>query len=90
MDLDFFDKLQTKFGAKGGDFATTSVIALMAGHHVQTLLGTSDKMHRMQDGESQEEANKLSVALELQGDFYAGVWSKYNQEHLDIGDIDEA
>ena len=90
MDLDFFNELQTKFGAKGGDFATAYVIAHEVGHHVQTLLGTSDKMRRMQEGKSQAEANKLSVALELQADFYAGVWTKYNQENLDIGDIDEA
>lgn len=90
MDLDFFEELQTKFGAKGGDFATAYVIAHEVGHHVQTLLGTSDKMRRLQQGKSQAEANKLSVALELQADFYAGVWTRYNQENLDIDDIDEA
>lgn len=90
MDLDFFEELQTKFGAKGGDFATAYVIAHEVGHHVQTLLGTSDKMRRLQQGKSQAEANKLSVALELQADFYAGVWTRYNQENFDIGDIDEA
>lgn len=90
MDLTFFDELQTKFGASGGDFATAYVIAHEVGHHVQTLLGTSEKMRRAQDGKSEAEANKLSVALELQADFYAGVWAKYNQENLDIGDIDEA
>jgi predicted metalloprotease len=63
------------------------------GHHVQTLLGTSDKMRQMQEGKSQTEANKLSVALELQADFYAGVWTHYNQQMntiLEDGDIDEA
>jgi predicted metalloprotease len=90
MDLDFFNELQTKFGAKGGDFAVAYVIAHEVGHHVQTLLGTSGKMRQMQEGKSQAEANKLSVALELQADFYAGVWTKYNQENLDIDDIDEA
>ena len=90
MDLDFFEELQTKFGAKGGDFATAYVIAHEVGHHVQTLLGTSDKMRRLQQGKSQAEANKLSVALELQADFYAGVWTRYNQENLDMDDIDEA
>jgi predicted metalloprotease len=90
MDLDFFDELQTKFGAKGGDFAIAYVIAHEVGHHVQHLLGTSDKMREMQAGKSEAEANKLSVALELQADFYAGVWTKYNQENLDIDDIDEA
>ena len=90
MDLTFFDELQTKFGASGGDFATAYVIAHEVGHHIQTLLGTSAKMRRAQEGKSEAEANRLSVALELQADFYAGVWAKYNQENLDIGDIDEA
>lgn len=90
MDLAFFDELQTKFGASGGDFATAYVIAHEVGHHIQTLLGTSAKMRKAQEGKSESEANKLSVALELQADFYAGVWAKYNQENLDIGDIDEA
>lgn len=90
MDLDFFEELKTKFGAKGGDFAIAYVIAHEIGHHVQTLLGTSEKMHQEQEGKSQAEANKLSVALELQADFYAGVWAHYNQQNLDEGDIDEA
>jgi uncharacterized protein len=90
MDLAFFDELQTKFGASGGDFATAYVIAHEVGHHIQTLLGTSEKMRQAQQGKSEADANKLSVALELQADFYAGVWAKYNQENLDIGDIDEA
>ena len=90
MDLAFFDELQTKFGALGGDFATAYVIAHEVGHHVQTLLGTSEKMHQAQQGKSETEANRLSVALELQADFYAGVWAKHNQENLDIDDIDEA
>jgi predicted metalloprotease len=90
MDLGFFDELQTRFGASGGDFATAYVIAHEVGHHIQTLLGTSTKIRQAQEGKSETEANKLSVALELQADFYAGVWAKYNQENLDIGDIDEA
>ncbi|MNQ14396.1 putative neutral zinc metallopeptidase [compost metagenome] len=93
MDLAFFEELKTRFGAKGGDFATAYVIAHEIGHHVQTLLGTSNKMRQMQEGKSQAEANKLSVALELQADFYAGVWTHYNQKMNDIldeGDIDEA
>lgn len=90
MDLVFFSELQTKFGAKGGDFAIAYVIAHEVGHHIQTLLGTSAKMREAQEGKSEAEANRLSVALELQADFYAGVWAKYNQENLDIGDIDEA
>ncbi|MBW4360976.1 KPN_02809 family neutral zinc metallopeptidase [Flavobacterium taihuense] len=90
MDLAFFDELQTRFGASGGDFATAYVIAHEVGHHIQTLLGTSDKMRQAQEGKTEAEANKLSVALELQADFYAGVWAKYNKENLDVGDIDEA
>lgn len=90
MDLGFFEELKTKFGAKGGDFAIAYVIAHEIGHHVQTLLGTSAKMHQEQQGKSQAEANKLSVALELQADFYAGVWAHYNEKNLDTGDIEEA
>ncbi|MFV5684375.1 neutral zinc metallopeptidase [Flavobacterium sp. GB2R13] len=90
MDLDFFNELQTKFGAKGGDFAVAYVIAHEVGHHIQNLLGTSNKMREIQEGKSEAEGNKLSVALELQADFYAGVWAKHNQENLDIDDIDEA
>ena len=93
MDLAFFEELKTRFGAQGGDFATAYVIAHEIGHHVQTLLGTSNKMRQMQEGKSEAEANKLSVALELQADFYAGVWTHYNQKmnnFLEEGDIDEA
>lgn len=90
MDLGFFEELKTKFGAKGGDFAIAYVIAHEIGHHIQTLLGTSDKMRQAQQGKSEAEANKLSVALELQADFYAGVWAHDNQEQLEAGDIEEA
>jgi predicted metalloprotease len=90
MDLAFFEELKSKFGAKGGDFAIAYVIAHEIGHHIQTLLGTSAKMRRAQQGKSEREANKLSVALELQADFYAGVWTHHNQENLDVDDIEEA
>jgi uncharacterized protein len=90
MDLLFFNELQTRFGAKGGDFAIAYVIAHEVGHHVQTVLGTSNKVRQLQQGRSQEESNKFSVALELQADFYAGVWAKYNQQNLDMDDLDEA
>lgn len=93
MDMTFFDELKSKFGAKGGDFAVAYVVAHEIGHHVQTLLGTSAKMRQMQQGLSEAEANKLSVALELQADFYAGVWTHYNEEMnqiLEPGDIEEA
>lgn len=93
MDLAFFDELQTRFGAKGGDFAIAYVIAHEIGHHVQTLLGTSDKMRQLQSQTDEAGANKLSVKLELQADFYAGVWAHYDQKMNDIleeGDIEEA
>ena len=90
MDLAFFDELRTRFGAQGGDFAIAYVIAHEVGHHVQTLLGTSGKVHKLQQGLSQTAANKLSVSLELQADFYAGLWAHYNQKYLEAGDIEEA
>ena len=90
MDLDFFEELKSKFGAKGGDFAIAYVIAHEIGHHVQNLLGTSDKMRQAQEGKSETQANKLSVALELQADFYAGVWAHNNKQYIEEGDIEEA
>lgn len=90
MDLNFFEELKTKFGAKGGDFAIAYVIAHEVGHHVQNLLGTNAEVRQAQRGKSKTEANKLSVSMELQADFYAGLWSHYNQKYLDSDDIDEA
>ncbi len=93
MDLSFFDELQSRFGAKGGDFAIAYVIAHEVGHHVQTLLGTSSKVRQLQQQVSEKEGNKLSVAQELQADFYAGLWAHYNEEMnqmLEYGDIEEA
>lgn len=90
MDLTFFEELKSKFGAKGGDFAIAYVIAHEVGHHVQTLLGTSSKVRQLQQNQSEAGANKLSVCLELQADFYAGLWAHYNQKNLEIGDIEEA
>ena len=93
MDMSFFEELRTKFGAEGGDFAVAYVLAHEFGHHIQTLLGTSAKMRQDQEGKSEAEANKLSVALELQADFYAGLWTHYNEKQnavLDPGDIEEA
>jgi len=90
MDLDFFDELQTRFGAQGGDYAIAYVIAHEVGHHVQTLLGTSGKVRQLQQNLSKTEVNKLSVALELQADFYAGLWTHYNSKYLEEGDIEEA
>lgn len=90
MDLRFFEELRTRFGAKGGDFAIAYVIAHEVGHHIQTLLGTSQKVRQAQQGKSKVEANKLSVCLELQADFYAGLWAHYNKKYLEAGDIEEA
>jgi hypothetical protein len=90
IDLGFFEELRTRFGAKGGDFAIAYVIAHEVGHHVQKLLGTAGKVRNLQQGISQSEANELSVALELQADFYAGVWAHYNRKYLEEGDIEEA
>lgn len=90
MDLVFFEELKTRFGAKGGDFAIAYVIAHEVGHHVQTLLGTSGKVRKAQQGMTKTNANKLSVNLELQADFYAGLWAHYNQKYLEAGDIEEA
>lgn len=90
MDLDFFQELRTRFGAKGGDFAIAYVIAHEVGHHVQNLLGTSEKFRKLQAQSDEVQSNKLSVAFELQADFYAGVWAKHNQKYLEEGDIDEA
>jgi uncharacterized protein len=90
MDLAFFQELKTRFGAEGGDFAIAYVIAHEVGHHIQTLLGTSSKVRQLQQGKSESEANRLSVCLELQADFYAGVWAHYNNKYLEEGDIEEA
>ncbi len=90
MDLRFFDELRNRFGAKEGDFAIAYVIAHEVGHHVQNLLGTADEVRRLQQQNSQTEANELSVALELQADFYAGLWAYYNKKYLLEGDIEEA
>ena len=90
MDLGFFEELRTRFGAEGGDFAIAYVIAHEVGHHIQHLLGTAGEVRSMQQRLSQGEANELSVALELQADFYAGVWAHHNREYLEEGDIQEA
>ena len=93
MDMSFFEELRTKFGAEGGDFAVAYVIAHEFGHHIQTLLGTSSKVQELQGGKNEVEGNKLSVSLELQADFYAGLWTHYNQKMKNIlepGDIEEA
>ena len=92
IDLSFYDDLQSRFGAPG-DFAMAYVVAHEVGHHVQDLWGSSDKVHAMRQRLSEEEYNKLSVKLELQADFLAGVWAHHDQELnniLEPGDIEEA
>lgn len=90
MDLSFFEQLRTRFGAQGGDFAIAYVTAHEIGHHVQTLLGTSQKVRQLQQQSSAAQGNQLSVAQELQADFYAGVWAYHNKKYLEEGDIEEA
>jgi predicted metalloprotease len=92
LDLSFFDDLRTKYGG-GGDFAQAYVIAHEIGHHIQNLLGTSQQVQARQGRVSKEQYNELSVRLELQADFYAGVWAHHAQREMRIleeGDIDEA
>jgi len=86
IDLGFYDELEQSFDAPG-DFAQAYVIAHEIGHHVQNLIGTSDKVHAMQ---GRPDYNEYSVRLELQADYYAGVWAHHNQQYLDRGDIEEA
>jgi len=91
IDLEFFTDLSERFGAPG-DFAQAYVIAHEVGHHVQNLLGDSDRVHAMRDRLSEAEYNQLSVRLELQADFYAGVWAHHAQstrEILESGDVEE-
>lgn len=89
IDLGFYSELDRRFGAPG-DFAQAYVLAHEVGHHVQTLLGTNDQVRRAQQ-RSPEEANPLSVKLELQADCYAGVWahSTARRDLLEPGDIEE-
>ena len=93
IDLSFFDELSTRFGAPG-DFAQAYVIAHEVGHHVQNQLGIARRRcARDSSAARQTEANELSVRLELQADFLAGVWAHYAQETLDVlepGDLEEA
>lgn len=90
MDLRFFEELHTRFGAKEGDFAIAYVIAHEVGHHIQTLVGTTQQVRQAQQQTTKAGANKLSVAQELQADFYAGVWASRNKDKLEAGDIDIA
>ena len=91
IDLSFYRELKERFHAPG-DFAMAYVVAHEVGHHVQNLLGTADKVRQAQSGMSQKQINALSVKVELQADFYAGVWAHYDQKLgvLEPGDIEEA
>jgi predicted metalloprotease len=91
IDLSFYEELRRRFNAPG-DFAQAYVIAHEIGHHVQKLLGISDQVDSMQRRMSEVDANRLSVRLELQADFFAGVFARHikNQGLLEPGDIEEA
>lgn len=92
IDLSFYRDLRTKMGAPG-DFAQAYVVAHEVGHHVQNLLGLSDKVHAMRPRLSQTDYNKLSVRLELQADCFAGLWANNadrTRHILEEGDIEEA
>lgn len=96
IDLTFQEELKNRFGA-GGDFPMAYVIAHEVGHHVQNLLGVSDQVHEARRSMSEAEYNRLSVKLELQADFYAGIYANYirklqqnGESVLEEGDIEEA
>lgn len=95
MDMSFFNELERRFGAKVTEFTVAYVLAHEVGHHVQTLLGTTQKVDQMRrSGQySEAEMNRVSVATELQADFYAGLWAKRTdaEKHiLEPGDIQSA
>jgi predicted metalloprotease len=92
IDLDFLEQLQQQINAPG-DFAQAYIIAHEVGHHVQKLLGITGQMESLRSQISQEEYNEYSVRLELQADFFAGVWANHAQQMKNIleeGDIEEA
>jgi uncharacterized protein len=91
IDLSFYNELRRRFNAPG-DFAQAYVIAHEVGHHVQKILGISQRVEAMEGRVSRTQANQLSVRLELQADFFAGVFAKYVNDKgvLDPGDIEEA
>jgi len=91
IDLAFFHELRTRFRAPG-DFAVAYVVAHEVGHHVQNLLGTMDRVDSARRRMSEEQANRVSVRLELQADFLAGIWAHYAQNRgiVEPGDVEEA
>jgi len=95
MDMSFFEELQNRFGAKVTEFTVAYVMAHEMGHHVQNLLGTLDKTDQLRRSGKYSEAqlNQVSVATELQADFYAGLWARYSNERehfLEPGDLESA
>lgn len=91
LDLEFFDDLRRKLGA-GGDFAQAYVIAHEVGHHVQNLLGTNRRVQALQSRGNEAAFNRESVHLELQADYFAGVWAHFVKQRglLEVGDFEEA
>lgn len=92
IDLDFFEDMQRNIGSSG-DFAYAYVIAHEVGHHVQHLLGTLDQAHSLMNRVSEKEANQISVRLELQADYYAGVWANLDNkmfQSIEEGDVENA
>lgn len=92
LDLEFFTEMKKSIGADG-DFAYAYVIAHEVGHHVQHLLGTLDEAHSAMSRASEKDRNQISVRLELQADYYAGVWGYHENQmfgSLESGDIEEA
>jgi hypothetical protein len=92
IDLSFYNELHRRYGAPG-DFAQAYVIAHEVGHHIQTLLGTSQRVRTLQRGVGEREANQLSVRLELQADCLAGIWAHHadrSRQILEAGDVEEA
>jgi len=87
LDLGFFDELKTRFGGSNADFAQAYVVAHELGHHVQKLLGTEEKVRNAQ-GQRPDQANALSVAMELQADCYAGVWGNSAKDTLKLNQTD--
>lgn len=92
IDLNFLEQLQERLGAQG-DFAVAYIVAHEVGHHVQKLMGTLDKVHSLRGDVSEKQYNEQTVRLELQADFYAGIWAHHAQKMkniLEAGDIEEA
>jgi len=92
LDLSFFKEMEDRFGA-AGDFAQAYVVGHEVGHHIQKITGTMDQVNAMRGRLSETEFNKLMVRVELQADFYAGVWAHHTQKStgfMEPGDLEEA